>query len=96
MAYNTIQDTQKTKRFGQIKKIVWFEITNIDGPFDVNLYITPNQNQNTSIVIFNQSSKEEKFNKSYPQSASTKTISETVKINYNKKFDSTIFGIKSL
>lgn len=96
MAYNTIQDTQTSKRFGRIKKVVWFEITNINGSFDVNLYITPNQNQNTSIIIFNQSTKEEKFNKTYLSSTTIKTVSDTVKINYNSQFDSTIFGIKSI
>jgi hypothetical protein len=96
MANNTIQDIQTSKRFGRIKKVVWFSITNTNGSFNINLYIKPSQNENTSIIVFNQSNKQEKYNKTYLKSATTNLLTDSVKINYNSQFDSTIFGIKSI
>lgn len=95
MSYTTIKLPQTSSKFGKIDKIIWFKVDDINGIFNLNLFITPNQTQNTNITIFNNGTKEEKFKKVYSRSSNGTTISEIIKINHVKGLNSIIYGIKT-
>jgi len=63
--YFNIPTKQISTNFGTLNKVIWFDITDINGTFNVNLFITPNQSSDINLTIFNKGSKEEMYKKKY-------------------------------
>jgi hypothetical protein len=87
---------QTSQNFGKVNKIIWFNVSDVDGTFSLNLHITPSQVANTTISIFNQGNKIEVFNRTYIKSSNNDIINETVKIRHTPGLDSNIYGIKTI
>ena len=89
-----------SKRFGKISKTIFFDISGntangVYGVFTVNLYITPNQDADTNIVIFNKETKETVFSKTYKKtSLNTTELFDPQKIKHVPGFRGTTYGIR--
>jgi len=94
--YTTIPIKQISNNFGTVNKVIWFDVTNIQGTFGVNLFITPNQSTDMNIVIFNKGSNEEMYRKTYNKSSDSSVITDTVKLRHVPGQKSETYGIKSL
>ena len=90
-----IQDVNVSPNFGIINKVVWFNVENNYGVFDVNLFITPNQSKDVIITIFNNETKDIKFKKTYNKSANKTVITDTAKITHIPGLNSIVYGIKN-
>ncbi len=87
---------QISTNFGKINNILWFNVSDIDGSFSINLHITPSQSTDTTISIFNSGNNREVFNRMYKTSSNNSIINETIKIRHTPGLDSNIYGIKSI
>jgi hypothetical protein len=97
MSFTNLHMPQVTKNFGRLNKIIWFNMTNdVDGTFTLNLYITPSQDTDTTVVVFNKATEKQYFNKLYTKSTNSNIITETVKILHIPGLNSTVYGIKSI
>ena len=94
--YYAIPLKQTSTNFGVIKKVIWFDINDTNGTFVVNLFVTPNQDSDINVVIFNKSSKEEMFSKKYNKSSDSTTITDSVSLTHVVGSRSATYGIKSL
>jgi hypothetical protein len=92
----TLLVPQISTNYGKVNKIIWFNVSDVEGTFSVNLHITPSQNADTTISIFNQVNKKEVFNRTYIKSKSSDIINETIKIKHTPGLDSNIYGLKSI
>jgi hypothetical protein len=92
--YTNIPTVSFTTPFGKVDKIIWFNVENTYGNFNVNFYLDPSQTNDINIMIFNYSSKRELFVKKYNKTPNTATIIETVKLTHVPNNMSTIYGLK--
>jgi hypothetical protein len=95
MAITTLKVPEVTNNFNKIDKIIWFNVSDIDGTFSINLFITPSQSLDTTIRVFNYSTREESFSKTYPKSSNSGIINETIKIKHTPGLNSPIYGLKT-
>ena len=95
MAITTLKVPEITKNFNKVDKIIWFNVSNIDGTFSINLHITPSQSLDTTVRVFNYATKEEHFSKIYPKSSNSGIINETIKIRHTPGLNSPIYGLKT-
>mgnify|MGYP000004705568 FL=1 len=95
MSYTSIPLKQTSNFFGIINKVIWFDVEDIKGNFNVNLYITPNQRYDMNVVIFNKGSNEEMYRKTYNKSSVFSTITDNVKIMHVPGQRTATYGIKS-
>jgi hypothetical protein len=94
--YFSIPTKQISTNFGTLNKVIWFDVTDINGTFNVNLYIAPNQTNDVKLTIFNKGSKEEMYNKTYNKSSDSTAINESVKLTHIVGQRTVTYGIKSL
>jgi hypothetical protein len=94
--YTTIPIKQVSNNFGFLNKVIWFDITDTNGTFFVNLFITPNQTNDMNVVIFNKGSKEELWKKTYNKSSNGSTTNDSVTLTHIVGKRTAIYGIKSL
>ena len=95
MSYTTIPDINISSNFGTVNKVVWFSVSDINGTFNVNFFITPNQSKDVNITIFNKGTKETMYSKRYPKSAKATQINEMAQITHIPGLRSNIYGIKN-
>jgi hypothetical protein len=95
MSATTLKVPEITQNFNKVDKIIWFNVSNIDGTFSINLHITPSQSLDTTIKVFNYATKEEHFSKLYPKSSNNGIINETIKIRHTPGLNSPIYGLKT-
>jgi len=95
MSYTTIPDITISSNFGTVNKIVWFNVNDTKGVFNVNLFITPNRSKDVNITIFNKETKQTMYNKTFAKSADTTQITELAQINHIPGSMSTYYGIKN-
>jgi len=95
MSYTTISDINVSSNFGVVNKVVWFNVSDIYGIFNVNFFITPNQSKDVNITIFNKDTKETIFSKKYFKSTNTTQINEIIQITHIPGLRSNIYGIKN-
>ena len=94
MSNTTIPTIQISKNFGKISKIIFFQLgSNVNGSFNVNLFITPSQISETNISIVNKNSKTTLYSKTYSKSPNTNIISDVATIKHNPTTNSTIYGL---
>ena len=75
MAITTLKVPEITNNFNKIDKIIWFNVSDVNGTYSINLFITPSQSLDTTISVFNYVTKEEHFTKIYPKSSNSGIIS---------------------
>jgi hypothetical protein len=95
MAITTLKVPEITNNFSKINKIIWFNVSDIEGTYSINLFITPSQSLDTTVSVFNYSTKEERFNKTYLKSSNSGIINETIKIKHTPGLNSPIYGLKT-
>jgi hypothetical protein len=95
MAITTLKVPEVTNNFNKIDKIIWFNVSDIDGTYSINLFITPSQSLDTTVSIFNHITKKEHFSKIYPKSSNGGIINETIKIKHTPGLNSPIYGLKT-
>jgi hypothetical protein len=95
MAITTLKVPEISNNFNKVDKIIWFNVSDIDGTYSINLFITPSQSLDTKIIVFNYTSKEEHFSKIYPKSSNSGIINETIKIRHTPGLNSPIYGLKT-
>jgi hypothetical protein len=96
MAITTLKVPEITNNFGKVNKIIWFNVSDIEGTFSINLYITPSQSLDTTITVFNHTTNKEHFSKTYPKSSNNGIINETIKIKHTPGLNSPIYGLKTI
>ena len=95
MAITTLKVPEISNNFNKVDKIIWFNVSDIDGTFSINLFITPSQSLDTTVKVFNYVTKEEHFSKIYPKSSNSGIINETIKIRHTPGLNSPIYGLKT-
>lgn len=93
---NTIDIPSKSYKsyFGDVKKCVWFEVTDNYNYFSAILRIQRLQTNNVSIQIGNlDSSFSNIWSKTYPLSSNPQIIEETLKISHVPQQNSTVYGV---
>ena len=95
MAITTLKVPEITNNFNKVDKIIWFNVSDIDGTYSINLFITPSQSLDTTVKVFNYVTKEEHFSKIYPKSSNSGIINETIKIRHTPGLNSPIYGLKT-
>jgi hypothetical protein len=95
MAITTLKVPEISNNFNKVDKIIWFNVSDIDGTYSINLFITPSQSLDTKIIVFNYATKEEHFSKIYPKSSNSGIINETIKIRHTPGLNSPIYGLKT-
>lgn len=91
----TLKVPEITKNFNKVDKIIWFNVSNVDGTYSINLFITPSQSLDTTVKVFNYATKEEHFSKIYLKSSNSGIINETIKIRHTPGLNSPIYGLKT-
>ena len=95
MAITTLKVPEVTNNFNKIDKIIWFNVSDIDGTYSINLFITPSQSLDSTVSIFNHITKKEHFSKTYLKSSNSGIINETIKIKHTPGLNSPIYGLKT-
>jgi hypothetical protein len=95
MAITTLKVPEISNNFNKVDKIIWFNVSDIEGTYSINLFITPSQSLDTTVSVFNYSTKEERFNKTYLKSSNSGIINETIKIKHTPGLNSPIYGLKT-
>ena len=95
MAITTLKVPEISNNFNKVDKIIWFNVSDIDGTFSINLFITPSQSLDTTVKVFNYVTKEEHFSKIYPKSSNSGIINQTIKIRHTPGLNSPIYGLKT-
>jgi hypothetical protein len=95
MAITTLKVPEISNNFNKVDKIIWFNVSDIDGTYSINLFITPSQSLDTTVRVFNYVTKEEHFSKTYPKSSNSGIINETIKIRHTPGLNSPIYGLKT-
>lgn len=93
---NTIDIPSKSYNtyFGDVKKCVWFEVTDNYNYFSVILKIQRLQNNNVNIQIGNLGSTFSNiWSKNYPVSSNPTIIEEPLKISHVPQQNSTVYGV---
>jgi hypothetical protein len=91
----TLKVPEVTTNFSKINKIIWFNVSDVNGTYSINLFITPSQSLDTTVSVFNYVTKEEHFSKIYPKSSNNGIINETIKIKHTPGLNSPIYGLKT-
>ena len=91
----TLKVPEVTTNFNKVDKIIWFNVSNVDGTYSINLFITPSQSLDTTVKVFNYVTKEEHFSKIYLKSSNSNIINETIKIRHTPGLNSPIYGLKT-
>ena len=92
----TLKVPQITTNFGKVNKVIWFNVSDVDGTYSMNLHITPSQVADTLITIINRGNNNQIFSKTYPKSSNSSIINETIKIRHTPGLKSPIYGLKSI
>jgi hypothetical protein len=79
--------------FGRVRKVVWFEVNDTFGIFNLDLSVVANQALDTNITIFNKVSNSVVFQKTYKKTSNNIGYSETIKITHIPNKQSPIYGI---
>jgi hypothetical protein len=95
MSSTILKIPQITIDFGKIDKIIWYNVTDVDGTYSLNLNVTPNQSFDINVEVFNYVTKEIHFTKTYQKSSNSGIISETIKIRHTPGINSPIYGLKT-
>ena len=95
MAITTLKVPEISNNFNKVDKIIWFNVSDVNGTYSINLFITPSQSLDTTVSVFNYSTKEERFNKTYLKSSNSGIINETIKIKHTPGLNSPIYGLKT-
>jgi hypothetical protein len=95
MAITTLKVPEISNNFNKVDKIIWFNVSDIEGTYSINLFITPSQSLDTTVSVFNYSTKEERFSKTYLKSSNSGIINETIKIKHTPGLNSPIYGLKT-
>jgi len=95
MAITTLKVPEISNNFNKVDKIIWFNVSDIDGTYSINLFITPSQSLDTTVSVFNYATKEEHFSKTYLKSSNSGIINETIKIKHTPGLNSPIYGLKT-
>ena len=95
MAITTLKVPEITNNFNKIDKIIWFNVSDVNGTYSMNLFITPSQSLDTTVSIFNHITKKIHFSKIYPKSSNSGIINETIKIRHTPGLNSPIYGLKT-
>ena len=93
ITYTNIPNTIVNQYFGKINKIVWFNVSDTFGTFNVNLYLEPSQSTETTIKIFNKVTKETMFIQKYSRTPNSTSIIDVAKITHIPGVLSPIYGI---
>ena len=96
MPITTLKIPDITNNFGKMNKIIWFNVSDIEGTFSINLHITPSQSLDTTVTVFNYTTNKEHFSKIYPKSSNNGIINETIKIKHTPGLNSPIYGLKTI
>lgn len=87
---------QTSTNFGTINKVIWFDVNDVNGTFNINLYVSPSQSNDIKVTIFNKGSKEEMYKKTYNKSSDSTAINESLKLTHIVGQRTATYGIKSL
>ena len=93
ITYTNVPNAVVNQYFGKINKIVWFNVSDTFGTFNVNLYLEPSQATETTIKIFNKVTKETMFTKKYSRTPNITSIIDVAKITHIPGVLSPIYGI---
>ena len=91
----TLKVPEITNNFNKIDKIIWFNVSDVNGTYSINLFITPSQSLDTTVMVFNYATKEQHFSKTYRKSSNSGIINETIKIRHTPGLNSPIYGLKT-
>lgn len=92
----TLKIAETTTNFGRLSKVIWYNVTDVDGTYSIDLHITPSQVEDINVVIFNINSKSETIRKTYKKSSNSTIINETIKIRHTPGLNSPIYVIKTI
>jgi len=76
--------------FGNISKVVWFEVNDNLNYFELGFTIVPEQTRQTSLTLFNNSSNQEVWKKIYAANAQQSPVYENIQ-NLSTERTSQIF-----
>jgi hypothetical protein len=92
----TLKIAETTTNFGRLNKVIWYNVTDVDGTYSIDLHITPSQVEDINVVVFNINSKVEIIRKTYKKSSNSTIINETIKIRHTPGLNSPIYVIKTI
>lgn len=92
----TLKIAETNKNFGRIGKVIWFNVTDIDGTYGIDLHISPSQVDDINLSIFNQSTGIIVFKKTYQKSSNSTIINDTIKIRHTPGLNTPIYGLKTI
>lgn len=92
----TLKIAETTTNFGRLNKVIWFNVTDVDGTYSIDLHITPSQVEDINVVIFNGLYKTDVVKKTYKKSSNNTIINETIKIRHTPGLNSPIYGLKTI
>lgn len=92
----TLKIAETTINFGRLNKVIWFNVTDVDGTYSIDLHITPSQVEDINVVIFNGLYKTDVVKKTYKKSSNNTIINETIKIRHTPGLNSPIYGLKTI
>lgn len=92
----TLKISETTKNFGKLNKVIWYNVTDIDGTYSIDLHISPSQVDDINIVIFNLGTGLDVVKKTYKKSSNATIINETIKIRHTPGLNSPIYGLKTI
>lgn len=95
MAITTLKVPEISNNFNKVDKIIWFNVSDVNGTYSINLFITPSQSLDTTVSVFNYVTNKEHFTKIYPKSSNSGIINETIKIRHTPGLNSPIYGLKT-
>ena len=96
---NTIDIPSKSYNtyFGNVKKCVWFEVTDNYNYFSAILNVERLQRNNVTLQLGNlNSSFSNLWSKTYPMSSNPQTVQETLKISHIPQQNSTVYAVFNL
>lgn len=96
---NTIDIPPKSYNtyFGNVKKCVWFEVTDNYNYFSVILNVQRLQTQNVNLQIGNlNASFDSLWAKKYPLSSNPQTVQENLKLSHVPQQNSTVYAVFNL
>lgn len=90
----TIPEKSYNTYFGDVKKVVWFEVTDNYNYFEINFRIQRLQTKNVTISLSNlDSAYSNLWSKIYPLSSNTTIIEDNLKISHVPTQNSTVYGV---
>jgi hypothetical protein len=90
----TIPEKNYNTYFGDVKKVVWFEVTDNPNYFQINFRIQRLQTKNVSIRLGNLDSQYSSlWSKVYPLSSNPQIVEDQLKISHVPTQNSTTYGV---